>query len=709
MIKTFSVLISGFFKIALLLFFISSNLFSQEKKVQPSEIPAPIQRDTERENLNFHSPAKQEIITLENEMMAAKRSGNIEIVLRIQEELNKLTGSVTMPGEKMEMQLIKSGKNPIDPDNINAGLVSSVTGVKGINTCTEQIGTTGGRIWSVFVFGPQSGATVDQLRLCYKNFGETTWNEWITLGFSAGNRMWQDQIDVELIEDNTGSKFLWVAFGYATNNYSGQSKIGVTVVNISIPFNYGGYTLNWPGTVSSNIYRRPRITSDNEAYHSNPWIYITACLDSGVSGGYMSGEKVAICYSPYTVTPSFTYKGYAFTGFLFRFPTDFHCDIAYFKNGGQDSILVIESSLVDSSRIILSKTSIFNFVSSSFATYVGNISTSNSRRYQACIASGGGYNNLMIVNLNKYSESDWDIEYFRSTNGSAGWLNGFVDYRTNYSTRADIIGYRSPSGTYACAYSENTLSFVPVTYCEAENSVWGGIVVQMNHVNTNPFTAQPRPGVNYGPQGESCFALWTEYSGSTNVWASTGCSGSVNAIRNIFFRGVIQGFWSDPYMVPDTVTLILRNDFAPFEIVDSSKTLVDNDGYGNFWFTNAELFTNYYIVAKHRNTIETWSASPIQFTSASSSYDFTLASSQAYGNNLIQVPNLPDPLFAFYNGDVNQDGTVDLADLSLIDNDARSFTSGYVNTDVNGDNFVDLGDLTIADNNAANFVSIMRP
>lgn len=702
--------ISEIFKVTLLIFFISSNLFSQEKKIQPPEIAAPVQKDIERENLNSTSPPTQEIINLQNEMIEAKRSGNVDNVLKIQEELNKLTGSATAPGEKMEMHLMESNKNPLQTDNINSGLVSSVTGVKGINSCTEQVGSTAGRIWSVFVFGPQSGTTVDQLRLCYKNFGETTWNEWITLGFSTGNRMWQDQIDVELIEDNTGSKFLWVAFGYATNNYAGQSKIGVTVVNITLPFNYGGYTLNWPGTVSSNIYRRPRITSDNEAYHPNPWIYITACLDSGVSGGYMSGEKVAICYSPYTVTPSFTYKGYAFTGFLFRYPTDFHCDIAYFRNGGQDSILVIESSLVDSSRIILSKTSIFNFVSSSFATYVGNISTSNSKRYQACIASAGGYNNLMIVNLRKWSETDWDIEYFRSANGSGGWLNGYVDFRGNYSTRADIIGFRSAPGTYSCAYSENTVSFVPVTYCESVNNVWGGIVVQMNHINTNPFTAQPRPGISYGPQGESCFALWTEYSGSTNVWASSGCSGNVYSQKFLSLNTIIQGFYNSTSntMVTDTISVFLRNGISPYDIVDVAKAVPGGGGNGSYLFDNTDNFVDYYIAVKHRNSIETWSSSTIQFSTQNYSYNFSASSSQAYGNNLIQVDAAPVK-FAIYSGDVNQDGTTDLADLSLIDNDAGNFVGGYVDTDVNGDNFVDLADLTITDNNAANFVSIMRP
>ncbi len=65
--------------------------------------------------------------------------------------------------------------------------------------------------------------------------------------------------------------------------------------------------------------------------------------------------------------------------------------------------------------------------------------------------------------------------------------------------------------------------------------------------------------------------------------------------------------------------------------------------------------------------------------------------------------------FAIFSGDVNQDGAVDLSDLSLIDNDVFNFASGYVITDINGDNVTDLADYSLADNNAANFVVKILP
>ncbi|MBK9331159.1 MAG: hypothetical protein IPM96_01875 [Ignavibacteria bacterium] len=52
---------------------------------------------------------------------------------------------------------------------------------------------------------------------------------------------------------------------------------------------------------------------------------------------------------------------------------------------------------------------------------------------------------------------------------------------------------------------------------------------------------------------------------------------------------------------------------------------------------------------------------------------------------------------------MNQDGTVDVTDNVLIDNDAGNFMSGYIPTDVNGDETTDVSDAAIADNNAVNF------
>ncbi len=65
--------------------------------------------------------------------------------------------------------------------------------------------------------------------------------------------------------------------------------------------------------------------------------------------------------------------------------------------------------------------------------------------------------------------------------------------------------------------------------------------------------------------------------------------------------------------------------------------------------------------------------------------------------------------FAVYSGDVNQDGAVDLADITEVYNSSVAFVTGYAVTDVNGDNTVDLSDITLTYNNSVNFVLVRKP
>ena len=154
----------------------------------------------------------------------------------------------------------------------------------------------------------------------------------------------------------------------------------------------------------------------------------------------------------------------------------------------------------------------------------------------------------------------------------------------------------------------------------------------------------------------------------------------------------------------DTITVLLRAATAPYEIVDAANGVLDASGNATLNFTKANLGSSYYIVVKHRNSIETWSANPISFT-ADASYDFTSSVGQAFGSNMAVIGGDA----CIYSGDVNQDGTIDASDGSLVDNDAFNFIGGYVATDVNNDSFVDASDASYVENNAFNFVGIVRP
>jgi len=181
---------------------------------------------------------------------------------------------------------------------------------------------------------------------------------------------------------------------------------------------------------------------------------------------------------------------------------------------------------------------------------------------------------------------------------------------------------------------------------------------------------------------------------------------------NVNLTLIMEGFYnsfSNNMELSDTARVFLRNLSPPYAVVDSAKSIIDAISFTGLFNMLHTAPGNYFIEVRHRNTIETWSSSAVNFTTGvQTNYNFTNASAQAYGNNMKQVDTSP-VYFAIYSGDVNQDGTVDLSDLGFIDNDASNFVTGYVRTDVNGDGVVDIADAAITDNNVFNFVSKVTP
>ncbi|MBK6504838.1 MAG: peptidoglycan DD-metalloendopeptidase family protein [Ignavibacteria bacterium] len=179
-----------------------------------------------------------------------------------------------------------------------------------------------------------------------------------------------------------------------------------------------------------------------------------------------------------------------------------------------------------------------------------------------------------------------------------------------------------------------------------------------------------------------------------------------NGIVSLDLTAFTEGRFDGSDFKGDTVTVQLRGSLSPYGIVDQDKFKLNNDGYGIANFPNASPGVYYYLVVKHRNSIETWSKTVQQFPDGyPHEYNFTTSRTKAYGDNL-KFKNFK---YCLYSGDVNQDGIVDATDFSMVDNDVSFFIAGYEITDLDGDFFVDAGDMAIVDNNAYNFVSKVRP
>lgn len=156
----------------------------------------------------------------------------------------------------------------------------------------------------------------------------------------------------------------------------------------------------------------------------------------------------------------------------------------------------------------------------------------------------------------------------------------------------------------------------------------------------------------------------------------------------------------------DTIQVEFRSSSNPSVIVGSDKTVLNVNGGALVSFANSLAGQFVYVVIKHRNSVETWSAGPVQL-SAGVSYDFSSSSSKAFANNMFEV----EPgVWALFTGDLNQDGFIDASDYPSYDSDNNSgVLFEYVPTDLNGDGYVDASDYPLFDVNNNNGVMAFYP
>jgi len=199
-----------------------------------------------------------------------------------------------------------------------------------------------------------------------------------------------------------------------------------------------------------------------------------------------------------------------------------------------------------------------------------------------------------------------------------------------------------------------------------------------------------------------------------------------NCVSTLNLRAFLQGFYRGGstmvanlynlgYNGSNTVTDTVQiNLWAPTHLGNAApdfsvKTLLHVNGTASATFNAAVIGNSYYIAVRHRNHLETWSLNPVTFASVTN-YDFTTSESMAFGDGINPpMKNMGGGVFAFYGGDENQDGNIDISDMGDIDNATQAFAFGYNPTDINGDGATDVSDMAIVDNNSQLFLYFARP
>jgi hypothetical protein len=217
----------------------------------------------------------------------------------------------------------------------------------------------------------------------------------------------------------------------------------------------------------------------------------------------------------------------------------------------------------------------------------------------------------------------------------------------------------------------------------------------------------------------SSTAQQTEITAQVNHYDSLSNPTVVLPVTNLALTAFLQGMYigsstmtAAPFnangttssSIADTITVQLYNSVGQTLAYTATSTLGTN-GLSNVTFPGTVTGGSYYIAISHRNSIATWSASPISFT-ATTSYNFASSAAQAAGSNLASLGN---GIFGILSGDINQDGSVDFNDYPALDISSSNGDLGYLPCDLNGDASVDFNDYPIIDVNSSNGVISITP
>ncbi len=148
------------------------------------------------------------------------------------------------------------------------------------------------------------------------------------------------------------------------------------------------------------------------------------------------------------------------------------------------------------------------------------------------------------------------------------------------------------------------------------------------------------------------------------------------------------------YNIADRIQVDLFEEIPPYNPLGVSISGIDlsTDGLASFQISSSHN-GNYYIRVHNRNHLETWSSIAVPFNTSSVNYNFTTSMLQAFGTDA-QVMVEPGK-YAFYAGDLDQNGWVDADDFNLFEPALTIGAIGFLPSDFNGSGWVDADDFNI--------------
>ncbi|MBS1514302.1 MAG: T9SS type A sorting domain-containing protein [Bacteroidetes bacterium] len=421
-------------------------------------------------------------------------------------------------------------------DNIsNKRFFSSNSNVRGIAAAIEQRGANAGRMWAIVVYSTDNNFP-DTFNVYNSANNGLTWQNFIGGNIRPNDKMSYNDIDMEIIESTSGQKYLWVVFGYRQGGATGPLKTGGFIIQFPSVNGVFFNEMTWFGADSSKNFYDIHMTTDNARYPGTANVFLACSFDTlDGNGNRVYGQRLARCTNPYSLAvPNFQYT----PGSVYWTDTSpasqrktVYTDIAYFNNGGQDSLLLSFSGAKDSSKIYFSKIDKAGIAPGISAGAVSGLQSSDYKTH-ARLSSNGNDNGNIICSFRQFSGGNWNAKYFSSTNfgnfNSSFAESQLLGSNINPNYPPDIIGVRNGSSHYLSFITAATTD--SLRYFSLNSQGIQSSVSKMNYYSSLGKEAGPRALFRYAAN-DSCMAFYTE-SGPVNLISAAGCTGSPIGILN---------------------------------------------------------------------------------------------------------------------------------------------------------------------------------
>jgi len=178
-----------------------------------------------------------------------------------------------------------------------------------------------------------------------------------------------------------------------------------------------------------------------------------------------------------------------------------------------------------------------------------------------------------------------------------------------------------------------SVNIIGTTFTSINSVKFGNSNATFNQLSSTSINTTVPVGVNTG-----VISLTQANGCSTQSSSIFILSNPTNVTLTV--RAFIQGFYLgggqmnavlNPEALPlvtDSITLYVMSTLYPHSEIINRTAVINTNGYASFILPSTFANNSYYLVLKHRNSIETWSKSPVFIGNGTANFDFTIPNTQ---------------------------------------------------------------------------------